>query len=115
VSDHQADLDGNCERCGLAVGFSGTHTDDGCIDALAGAVKLLEEERQHQVHLVVSVGPSRNSIALSAFGSEEDAAAEVRRLDGFAVQASVRSVTVVRRLTGLRQPPAHGPDRRGGP
>ena len=107
--EHQADLDGNCERCGLAIGFSGVHTDRDCIDALIVAVSQLEEEREQPIHLVLSHIYEPDKIAVSAFGSKEDAEAELGRLNQQHVPAM--SIHVARRPTGLHQPPAHGPKR----
>jgi len=35
---HEADLDGNCENCGLLIGFHGTHTTEECVQALKKAL-----------------------------------------------------------------------------
>jgi hypothetical protein len=57
---HEADLDGRCERCGLLIGFHGTHTDDQCIDAL----KTAYEDAIKAMHAILAISRDRQAFVL---------------------------------------------------
>jgi hypothetical protein len=114
---HESDLDGNCENCGLAIGFSKTHTDEDCVRELKLALAAAEARLAVPVHLVVI---NRRRLkerwaAVQAFELEEAAEKELAKHDELKgdpdIEVVLLEVEVVRPEVTIRNKPRGGPDR----